>query len=257
MKRLLALLLLPLFMLFPGHSAQSETAHDFDFNATILRMIDRMPQGGGYSTNSAAKQGLASAVRAENERVSIHPDVAQPSFCSSATYLVFASVLSNLAEKGQIHLSAEDVEALRVTDQRDGEGVWGRWNANGPGTARLFAETGMGQNFTDWNRARPGDFMKIFWTSEIGSRERGHSVVYLGTENIKGFEHVRFWSSNNPGGYGEKSVPRTKVAWAIFSRLERPARVTRLAGLPKIDTFLASLLKRPSTREEVTSQCGL
>jgi hypothetical protein len=256
MKRLLAVLL-PVLSLFPGPSARSQAAQDFDFNTTILRTINRMPQGGGYSTASAAKQSLASAVRSENERVSIHPDVAQPSFCSSATYLVFASVLSTLAEKGQIHLSAEDVEALRVTDQRDGEGVWGRWNANGPGTARLFTETGLGQNFTDWSRARPGDFMKIFWTPEIGSRERGHSVVYLGTESIKGVEHVRFWSSNNPGGYGQKSVPRTNVAWAIFSRLERPARVSRFAGLPRIDTFLASLLKRPSTREEVASQCGL
>jgi hypothetical protein len=256
MKRLIALVLPALALLPPG-STRAQTAHDLDFNAAILRSIERMPQGGGYATTSTAKQNLASAVRAGNDRISIQPEFAQPSFCSSATYLVFVNVLSELAQRRQIHLSAEDADALRVTGQQDGEGVWGRWNANGPGTARLFTESGLGQNFTDWNRARPGDFMKIFWSHEIGSRERGHSVVYLGMETIEGVQHVRYWSSNNPDGYGVKSVPRTKVAWAIFSRLERPARVSRLAGLPRIDTFLASMLNRPSTREEVASQCGL
>jgi hypothetical protein len=255
MKRFL--LLLSVLTLLPGRSASAQAPRDFDFNAGVLRAIDRMPHGGGYSTSSVAKQNLALAVRTENERISVQPNVAQPSFCATATYLLFVSVLSELAERGQIHISREDVDALRVTGQQDGEGVWGRWNANGPGTARLFAETGLGQNFTDWNRARPGDFMKIFWTNEIGCHERGHSVVYLGTEEISGVEHVRFWSSNQPGGYSEKSVPRTKVAWAIFSRLERPARVSRFASLPRMDTFLASMLRRSSTREEVASVCGM
>jgi hypothetical protein len=31
------------------------------------------------------------------------------------------------------------------SSQRDGAGIWGRWNANGPGTARLFYELGLGQ----------------------------------------------------------------------------------------------------------------
>jgi hypothetical protein len=231
-------------------------AHALEFNEAILQAIQRMPEGGGYATTAAAKENLATAVRTENERVSIRPEAAHPSFCSSATYLVFTSVLAQLAERGAIHLGADAANSLRVVGQPDGEGVWGRWNANGPGTARLFTEAGLGPNFTDWDRARPGDFMKIFWTQEIGGRERGHSVVFLGTEMIKGAQHVRFWSSNQPEGYGEKSVPRTKIAWAIFSRLERPARVSRLATLPKTDAFLASMLKRSATREEVGTMCG-
>lgn len=257
MKRLLpialsALVLAPLLQA----PARAQAARNLEFNAAVLRAIERMPSGGGYATNSTAKQNLASAIRADKERISVQPAAAQPSFCSSATYLVFVSVLSDLAERGLTYLSEDDARALRVTGQQDGEGVWGRWNANGPGTARLFAETGLGQNFTDWNLAQPGDFMKIFWTREVGSRERGHSVIYLGRETIKGVEHVRFWSSNQPGGYGEKSVPRSKIAWAIFSRLERPARVSRFVGLSKIDPFLASMLKRSATWEEVGSQCG-
>jgi hypothetical protein len=34
-----------------------------------------------------------------------------------------------------------------IRGQRDGEGIWGRWNANGPGTARLFHEMNLGENF--------------------------------------------------------------------------------------------------------------
>jgi hypothetical protein len=237
--------------------AWPKSGHGSEFNGAILEAIRQMPKGGGYATTAEAKEKLAAAVRTDRDRVSIQPETAYPSFCSSATYLVFASVLAQLAERGEIHLSADDARALQVTGQADGEGVWGRWNANGPGTARLFTESGLGPNFVDWDRALPGDFMKIFWTMEIGSRERGHSVVFLGMETIKGVQHVRFWSSNQPGGYGEKSVPRTKIAWAIFSRLERPARVSRFSTLPKLDTFLASMLKRPSTKEEVSRLCGL
>jgi hypothetical protein len=250
MKRVLVLVLIF------GNLSAWMVAHALEFNDAILQAIQRMPEGGGYATTATAKENLAAAVRTENDRVSVRPEAAHPSFCSSATYLVFASVLAELAERGSIHLGPDAAKALRVNGQPDGEGVWGRWNANGPGTARLFAESGLGPNFTDWDRARPGDFMKIFWTQEIGCHERGHSVVYLGTEMINGAQQVRFWSSNQPGGYGEKSVPRTKVAWAIFSRLERPARVSRLATLPKTDAFLASMLKRSATRGEVGTMCG-
>ena len=45
--------------------------------------------------------------------------------------------------------------SLLIAHQRDGQGVWGRWNANGPGTARLFTELRLGRNFTDFAEARP------------------------------------------------------------------------------------------------------
>jgi hypothetical protein len=64
----------------------------------------------------------------------------------------------------------------------DGESLWGRWNANGPGTARLFYELGLGRNFTSFSAARPGDFLKIFWTDAVGKNENGHSVIFLGLE---------------------------------------------------------------------------
>jgi hypothetical protein len=68
-------------------------------------------------------------------------------------------------------------------------------------------------------------------------------------------EHVRFWSSNAHGGYGEKLVPRAKIVRALFSRLDRPAMINRVTTLPPTDQFLAEMLKRAATQEEVNKIC--
>jgi hypothetical protein len=167
-------------------------------------------------------------------------------------------------------LSPNAVESVLVRDDpsrpdrlpnewgpRDGEGVWGRWNANGPGTARLFRELGLGRNFEDFTKARTGDFMKIFWTPEIGQRERGHSVIYLGRSKRDGVEYVRFWSSNQAGGFGAKEVPRADIVRAIFSRLESPEALAKAPALPPVDDYLASLQRVDSSIEEVRAKCGL
>src|SRR5256885_5765061 len=55
----------------------------------------------------------------------------------------------------------DTLDELMIRDgQRDGEGIWGRWNANGPGTARLFQELGIGRNFVDVSQAQPGEDRK-------------------------------------------------------------------------------------------------
>ncbi len=235
-----------------------------DANAAVLQAIRTMPQGGTYSASRAAFDGLGRAIGAGPGGLLLQPEVATPSFCSSATYLVFVGALERLAQQGDLAWDAGTLQALLVRPgQGDGQGIWGRWNANGPGTARLFTELRLGRNFTEWSEARPGDFMKAFWTAEIGSKERGHSVVYLGTKTVGGQEYVRFWSSNtpsNPGdlsGYGEKLIPRTKVIRVIFSRLETPGNISRARELAKTDTFLASLLSRRVEMEEVKRMCGL
>jgi len=157
---------------------------------------------------------------------------------------------------GALRLDAATIAGLPPQLQRDGQGAWGRWNANGPGTARLFYELGVGRNFTNWDEARPGDFLKIFWRDAVGSNEHGHSVIFLGTEAKDGVEFVRFWSSNQPAGFGEKSVAKSKIARALFSRLERPERFAGLAALPPVDAYLASLLERESSFAEACRLSG-
>lgn len=228
-----------------------------NFNDIVLQQIQSMPQGGGYATTSSAHEALISAARIDAGGVRIQANRAVPSFCSSATYLVFLKTLGELQRRGIHQIDRAGWAALLPLKLADGEGVWGRWNANGPGTPRLFFELDLGRNFTSFEEARPGDFLKIFWTDAVGQNERGHSVIFLGLEQKDGVESVRFWSSNKPGGYGEKSVPRSKIARAIFSRLEKPQNISRLFLLPARDSYLAGLLSKNSSLSEAGRMCGI
>jgi hypothetical protein len=226
-----------------------------DYNDLVLDQVKQMPQGGRYSVSHFAKIRLQSSAHFESGKFFIIPS--GPSFCSGATYLVFIRTIEALRERGQLRLEYDTLERLIIRDQHDGEGVWGRWNANGPGTARLFHELRLGRNFDNIDQAKPGDFMKIFWSRAVGRNEHGHSTIFLGIENKPDGQYVRYWSSNIPSGYGEKSVPRSKIAYAIFSRLEAPTNLARINNAPLVDTYLASLLRGRSSISEAGSKCGL
>ncbi|MEY2498685.1 MAG: hypothetical protein QOD12_2241 [Verrucomicrobiota bacterium] len=227
------------------------------FNDVILEQVRQMPQGGSYSASSFATIRLQQAAHFESGKFFVLPNAASPSYCSGATYLVFMKTIEALRARGTLDLDYATLESLMIRHQRDGEGIWGRWNANGPGTARLFHELGLGHNFDDFTRAQPGDFMKIFWSPEVGKAEHGHSVIYLGTEKKAGLDYVRFWSSNIPSGYGEKSVPRSKIVRAIFSRLDSPENLSRATSVPAVDSYLARLLSARSSYEEAKAKCGM
>ena len=226
-----------------------------DCNSLVLEQIKQMPQGGRYSVSHFAKIRLQSSAHFESGKFFIVP--AGPSFCSGATYLVFIRTIEALRARGDLHLEYGTLEKLIIRDQRDGEGIWGRWNANGPGTARLFHELGVGRNFDNFDQAKPGDFMKIFWSRQVGKNEHGHSTIFLGMENRADGQYVRYWSSNIPAGYGEKSVQRSKIAYAIFSRLQTPENLARINNAPLVDTYLASLLRSRSSISEAGTKCGL
>ncbi len=242
-----------------AHAQQGVTTDTAPYNALILQEIRTMPQAGGYSASHVATERLGSAVAmGDASGLNVQAARAQPSYCSGATYLVFLKTVDALARRGLLAADDQTFAALLVTGQRDGEGVWGRWNANGPGTARLFYEMRLGRNFSDFAQAQPGDFMKIFWSTAVGRREHGHSVIFLGTETINGVENVRFWSSNLGYGYSEKVVLRTKISAAVFSRLTTPQNLRVAADFaPRVDPYLAGLLTKDSSLAEVRAQCGM
>ncbi len=223
-------------------------------NRAVIDAVRSMPSGGGYSTSPAANRALSGAVSREGSLLSVHTAEAVPSYCSGATYLVFLKVLSDLQNSGRLTLTPETIAALRPAGQPDGTGIWGRWNANGPGTARLFHELSLGPNFTSLSAARPGDFLKIFWNDGIGASEHGHSVIFLGQDTKAGT--LTFWSSNIPGGYGTKTVPLQRIHRLLFSRLEHPENLNRPLLL-RTDAYLFSLQRRSSNSEEMARQCGL
>lgn len=227
-----------------------------DFNQAVLQSLKEMPSGGGYSTSNTASKALMSSTQWSNGELKVLPEKAAPSFCSGATYLVFLKALQKTLSVTPLSDSSV-LQRLQVLGQSDGSGIWGRWNSNGPGTARLFYELRMGRNFDDWSDAKPGDFMKIFWSSEIGKNERGHSVIYLGTTRENGQDYVTFWSSNQPGGMGAKKVTKSSIIRVIFSRVEDVTRVSESPSLPAKDKYLADMLLRSSTPSEMASMIDL
>ena len=225
-----------------------------DFNSYILEAINKMPVGLGYSQSQAAGDALQKSMHMEQGQMKIQPELASPSYCSGATYLVFLLALQNIPK---LSLATPVWEKLLVLGQHDGTDSWGRWNSNGPGTGRFFFEVGAGKNFTSFEEAKPGDFLKIFWNENIGRTESGHSVVYLGLEQQDGEEYVKFWSSNSPMGFSFRSVPRADIVRAVFSRLENPWALEKILTMPVTDDYLASMLVRESTEEEMFSKIGI
>jgi hypothetical protein len=235
--------------------ASADPAFAFrDPNAVILSVLEAMPHDGGYSASAETTRRLQSAVQTQHG-LAILPEAAQPSYCSGATYLVFLRALQVLDSGNRLNQGV--IHALSVQGQPDGVGVWGRWNANGPGTACLFRELRLGKNFSSFEAARPGDFMKIFWTAAVGRNEHGHSVIFLGKTLDHGVEMVRFWSSNQPLGFGQKSVPRARIAYAIFSRLETPENIVHALELPSRDPYLGGLVRRESSLTEALAESGV
>ena len=247
MKSLLSLLALSLFACSaPPQNENTGTS----FNQATLQAIATMPLGGGYSGTDATKNKLPLACKvAENGEHGFffNPKAAQPSFCSGASYLVFLSALQMMSPPTTTQAKARVVGF----DQKDGHGTFGRWNANGPGCAKLVADLKCGENFTSWERAQPGDFLKIWWNEHIGGRERGHHVVYLGHDQ----NTLRYWSSNLPDGYGEKSIPRTNCKRVLFTRITSPRKINQAFQLPASDPWLERMLRDDFSWEEVRRKC--
>jgi hypothetical protein len=234
--------------------AKSDDLPRSEINKLIVQMVAKMPKGGEYHASRESTERLAAAIRVKGDTLDIDCQVAKPSFCSSATYLLFVSVLEQLNKNKQLSFKPGVAEMLLVTGQHDGVGVWGRWNANGPGTARLFEELRLGKNFTSIDQAEPGDFLKIFWNDQIGSKEFGHSVVYLGRGSNGA---VIYWSSNKKGGYGRAEVPQSKIKRTLFSHLTDPAGINQILYAPATEKYLASMLSRSSTPGEMYEKVGI
>lgn len=194
----------------------------------VLEAVNAFPQNGGYYTGArpndtfkkTAWKGLHQAYKMTlaDQRPELELQLAQPSFCSSATYcaLIKALLLWDKDHK----ISREAWLAMKpfvgIVDnmnpngfyQSDGEGFWGRMNGNGPAVAVTIHELKAGFNFTAyrgakttackettderylsdeewrnnpvWKLAVPGDFMKIFWNRD------DDSGAIIGDNGVKG-----------------------------------------------------------------------
>lgn len=256
-----------------------------DYNEVVLESLRSMPHGGVYAAYRKdlpedrrfddlhqTVDALDQAITVDRKgRLSVKPKKADDySFCSSATYLLFCKVVETLQQEGVI---ASDPELNReladvgnkfdvIGGKLDGIGIFGHWNADGPGTAVLFERLKLGRNFSDFNEARPGDFLKIFWNDSIGKGERGHLVLFLG-ESGDG-SAIEVWSSNmanadGSAGYGSMWVEKSRIARALFSRLETPENLVvwkGFSGEQKASEYLIRIRQTGSSGEEMKSATG-
>lgn len=256
-----------------------------DANGRILAAIAEMPKGGTYAAYQAdapagrrfdALRGtvvdLDKAIRVGfGSILRTNPQAAAPlSFCSSATYLLFCRVIEGceqdqrLATTGALARALDDIgdPVAVINGDLDGVGIFGHWNADGPGTAVLFHKLGLGRNFLGYEQAKPGDFLKIFWNDKIGKGERGHLVVYLGASPDG--SAIQVWSSNTrnedgSSGYGTMWVEKSRIVRALFSRLEHPEGLTDWLKLPeeaKRSDYLIGIRKVASTEAEMIAATG-
>lgn len=215
---------------------------------------------GGYSTSDEAKLALVNSFtwNAHTRRPHFNPLIARPSFCSSAVWVATLAALQHWEQSNRYRaLSPDAWKALMPRMVKDGEGPWGYANANGPGFALLVHRLGAGINFTDWNRARPSDVLKIWWNEHIGSRERGHLVILVKDEG----ETACVWSSHvardgQPAGYGLRRIPKSAMKRVLFSRITRPAAFNRAHKLPD-DAWLTGLMESGTTWSECVRRCGI
>ncbi len=215
---------------------------------------------GGYSTEDAAHDALHAAFtwNEPTKRLVFNSSAARPSFCSGAVY---AAVLSALlrwdAAQAQRFISPEAWQALAPSRVPDGEGPWGWANANGPGFALLVHRLRAGASFTDWALAQPSDVMKIWWTDEIGAKERGHLVILVRDEG----ETVRVWSSHqpqdgNPGGFGFRTYPKSAIRRVLFTRITNPAAFNRATAIGE-EPWLMQQTERSVSWEDCLLRCGV
>lgn len=246
---------------YSGGAALPPVEGEGGFSRYILAAVQAMPQGCGYASDRAAEVRLAErGIVWDGERLRVSPRGAAPTFCSAACYMVLLQALSrwDAAQGSRPCLTPRVWHSLRVESRHpDGFLSWGRANANGPGFAKWVSDLGAGVNFTDPAAARPGDFLKFFHTPEIGRTERGHLVVFLGTEQRDGQACIRFWSANSRLGYGIRSVPLSGLHHLIFTRITRPAALAAAPSLPPYDPWLASMLTHPHSFDDVCRRCNI
>lgn len=238
----------------PPSSAQSVDGSGLLGNRAVLSSLEEIPSGGGYSTSPGAVSFLEESAGAIAG--GFRPAGPGESFCSSATYLVLLSALKKLELGGHLALPELGWESLAEVRLADGHGAWGSWNANGPGAARFLSRSGLGYAFADYSLARPGDFLKFFWTGEIGRSERGHLVVFLGFTDGPSGQCVRYWSSNKPEGMGVREVPLAKMKNLIFARLS-PSQSVRVPSPEDVDDLLVRMGTERFGWASVREQCLL
>lgn len=153
-------------------------ADDNAVNATVLKLIDRMPTGGGYVWEST---GVPHTIRHKG-KVVLKKTSVDGTYCSGITF----TVAMEAAKRAGL-LKDKSFEEVKLFQRR-----WYGTDEASAETQCVFAmeELGIGEA-VEHDDAQPGDFLQ-FWRGKSG-----HSVVFLAWETGPDDQRVgiKYWST--------------------------------------------------------------
>ena len=202
------------------------------YNLAVLKAVDVVQShamdGGGYFTGIKAKpteSPIGYEVKLFGKSLLNPPRTT--SYCSGSSYGVLIEALNFIFPDGGPRISDDRYESFRMQEpdgsrREDQIKFWGKWNDDGWGTQYALVQySGMGEEVTP-ERARPGDFANIAWTSGLG-----HSVVFLGWFQKNGELGMVFWSSQqSTNGFSDVVMcPLSRVKSVKIVRLTHPEKV--------------------------------
>lgn len=159
-------------------SVTRAAADDNAVNATVLKLIDRMPTGGGYVWEST---GVPHTIRHKG-KVVLKKTTADGTYCSGITFTIAME-----AAKRERLIRDKSFEEMK-TFQRQ----WYGTNEASAETQCVYAmeQLGIGQA-VEHDDAQPGDFLQ-FWRGKSG-----HSVVFIAWELNDNGDRVgiKYWST--------------------------------------------------------------
>ena len=147
-------------------------------NPMVLKLIDRMPEGGGYVWEST---GVPHTIRHKGKTI-LKKTTADGTYCSGVTFTIAME-----AAKRSGLIASKSVDEMK-TFQRH----WYGTNEASGETQCVYAMEQLGIGYAvEHDDAQAGDFLQ-FWRGKSG-----HSVVFLAWETNDADERVgiRYWSS--------------------------------------------------------------
>jgi len=202
------------------------------YNLLVLKAVDIVQahamDGGGYFTGMKTRpteSPIGYELKLFGKSLLTPPRTT--SYCSGSSYGVLIEALNLIFPDGASLIPDDRYESLRMQEPDGGRRedeikFWGKWNDDGWGTQYALVQySGMGEEVIP-ERARPGDFANIAWTSGVG-----HSVVFLGWYKKNDQLGMVFWSSQkSTNGFGDVVMcPLSRVKSVKFVRLTHPERL--------------------------------
>ena len=177
-------------------------------NPYVLKVIGAYPQDGSYQYHCSWNpreydiyNGVTQDLWYRGMVVAkAYPDGSRCSYCCGFTFEVFvrAMKLRNI----QAGLETDDFNGMTFNDLFNALQLW-YIEGKGDSEARAITSYGLGTTITNFEDARPGDFV-----SYSSTPSGGHSVIFLSwlrdeTNKIVGFKYFSSNLSGNGVGYGQ------------------------------------------------------